>query len=89
MVRFGMVPNGAWLQGRYKTNKDKQQQVRITNAEWDNYGFLGPISEVRRIVPNEAVRAFENKTRLDRAHGLKRLADAIMEMEKRDEDPIR
>jgi hypothetical protein len=86
IVRFAMVPNGAWLQDRSMANNDSQQKVRITNAEWSHYGFLGPESEIRRPADVALVRGVEGDIRRERAERLIALADRIAETE--DEDPV-
>lgn len=85
IVRFGMVPNGTWLQNRCTINKDSQQQVRITNAEWNHYGFLGPESEIRPAAPT-VIREIERDIRRERVDRLIVVANKVMETY--DENPI-
>lgn len=78
VVRYGVVPNGEWLQSKYCTNKDSQQTVKITNQEWSEYGFLGSEDEVLSVVPPKVVRRVE---RMVRRHRLKALVRQIQELD--------
>lgn len=69
MVRFGAVQNGLWLQEKYVTNKDSQQQVAIANEEWVQHGFLSGETEIEP-VPSDLVRQMEHTVRTYRIWAL-------------------
>jgi hypothetical protein len=87
VVRFGMMPNSEWLQGKYVINNDKQQTICIKNDEWTERGFLSADCEVVPVASSD-VRDAEKRVRHNRRERLEKLIGLHMLIpESTDDDP--
>jgi hypothetical protein len=66
IIGFAAVPNSDWLQGKYQTNSDSQQIVRISDKEWEEHGHIcGEREEVpeRDVLLASTVKRIERTSR--------------------------